>query len=617
MEQLNIVELIENNPITKLSNNYNVKLLTKIKEKFTAFEQQLFLSSFYCYLKYHPTNDFVIDLDDIWKWVGYANKSKAKILLEKYFILETDYKLLLDQSGKQSIHIKGGHNIQKYLLNIKTFKLFCIKAGTKKADEIHEYFIKLEEILQDTIQEESNDMKLQLLQASNNLIHVTNELHKNKIEFDKQLQSEKIIEREKLLLREFATIGSIIYIIKVKSYDDGKYVIKLGESAKGIQMRYNDHKTNYEEVLLLDCFSVKKHKEFESFLHHNLRLHKVTNLKEHENERELFLIGKNLTYASLLQLINSNLKHFNEYTQSDFEKLQLENELLKQHTYKPSVINNTNPIIDNTNPIIDNTNPIINELVSNQKILLNHILNLEKSNKEILEKLNSITSKTTTNFNEPLITLGPRLQKIHPETLSLVKVYDSVAECIKEYNFKIKRPSITKAIADNTIYFDFRWKFVERNEDPCLIDTIAPTKVTKIQQLGYIAKLNKEQTEIVNVYLDRKTASSCNGYPSMSSLDNYVKNGTISNGFYYCLFDKCKDDVKNQFIINNGEPILYKNGVGQYDLQLNLLKEFVCKNDCIKQLQMSDKTLAKSLDKNITYNNYYYKSIMNKLQHLQ
>ena len=47
MEQLDFVKLIENNPITRLSNDYNIKLLSKIKEKFTDFEQQLFLSSFY------------------------------------------------------------------------------------------------------------------------------------------------------------------------------------------------------------------------------------------------------------------------------------------------------------------------------------------------------------------------------------------------------------------------------------------------------------------------------------------------------------------------------------------------------------------------------------------
>uniref|UniRef100_A0A6C0AQ31 Uncharacterized protein n=1 Tax=viral metagenome TaxID=1070528 RepID=A0A6C0AQ31_9ZZZZ len=38
MEQLDIIELIESNPITKLSSDYNVKLLTKIKTNFSEFE---------------------------------------------------------------------------------------------------------------------------------------------------------------------------------------------------------------------------------------------------------------------------------------------------------------------------------------------------------------------------------------------------------------------------------------------------------------------------------------------------------------------------------------------------------------------------------------------------
>ena len=47
---LNIVELIENNPITKLTGTYQNKLITKIKENFTDNEQQMFVASFYCYL---------------------------------------------------------------------------------------------------------------------------------------------------------------------------------------------------------------------------------------------------------------------------------------------------------------------------------------------------------------------------------------------------------------------------------------------------------------------------------------------------------------------------------------------------------------------------------------
>ena len=67
MTELNIVELIEKNPITKLSNNYNNKLLNKIKEKFNEEQQKLFVSSFYCYLNYDKNKDFVVDLDNVWK----------------------------------------------------------------------------------------------------------------------------------------------------------------------------------------------------------------------------------------------------------------------------------------------------------------------------------------------------------------------------------------------------------------------------------------------------------------------------------------------------------------------------------------------------------------------
>jgi hypothetical protein len=63
-ERLDIVQLIENNPITKLSKDYQTQLLTKIKDKFNDHEQQLFIASFYCYLQYDSKTDFVIDMDD-------------------------------------------------------------------------------------------------------------------------------------------------------------------------------------------------------------------------------------------------------------------------------------------------------------------------------------------------------------------------------------------------------------------------------------------------------------------------------------------------------------------------------------------------------------------------
>ena len=583
---VDIVNLIESNPITKFNGNYQSKLVEKVKNSFTEYEQQIFLASFYCYLKYDYKNDFVIDLDNVWKWLGFNSKFNAKRLLENSFTIDLDYKKSLLQLEKQ-INIKGGHNKEIIMLNVNTFKKYCLKAGTKKADEIHDYFIKLEQILQEILFEESNELKLQLTKLENK---------KNK-ELEEKLAKQQMMEREKLLLKEYAQSGPLVYIIKVKTYENGDYVVKIGHSEKGIQNRYTEHKNKYEECLLLNCFAVNKSKCFESFLHNHesIRLNKVIDLKGHENEMELFLIGNNLTYQIILKIIDSNIKNYN-YSVNELLK---ENELLQ---FK--LENNQNNI----------NNELIDELIKKVKYLTHKIDNLEITNKEILEKINSSQTKITTGFDKPLVTLGPRLQKINPETLQLIKVYETVTEAMKE-NSNIKRPSINKAITENTIYLGYRWLLVDRELDSTIIYNIEPTKQIKIQNVGYIAQLNSEKTEIINVYLDRKTACQFNEYQSSSALDIAVKKCLLTKGYYYKLYDECESELKSIFEKKiNGIPILYKNGIGQFDLQNNLVKEFICKYDCIKQLNISDKTLTKALDNNLSYNGYYYQNLKSKLK---
>jgi len=596
-ETLDIIELIEKNSITKLSNTFNNRLLLKIKDNFNEEEQQIFITFFYCYLNYDQKNDFVIDLDNIWKWLGFNQKVKAKHLLEKYFKKNIEYKNLLCNQGKQNNIEKkhGGNNKETILLTVKTFKLFCIKAGTKKAEQIHEYFVKLEELLHEVIEEESNELKLQLEQKNKEIINIK---LKNKEELNEKLLIEKELQREKILLREFGSIGSIIYIIKVKNDSNGTYIIKIGESRIGVLDRYIEHKNKYKEILLLDCFIVNKSKDFETFIHNheNIKDNRVNDLKGHENERELFLIGKNLTYNMLINIIKNNIKYFNDVNESDIEKLKLECDKLR-------LLNSLN------------NNDKINYEQNLMNIILNKIENIEKSNKDILEKINNMQIKTTNNFNETLPTLGPRLQKINPDNFQIVKIYESISECMKE-NIMIKRPSINKAIIENTVYHGFRWLLVDRELDPNIIYNIDKTKDILIKNVGYVAKLNKDKTEILNVYLDKKTAAIQNGYQSSSGLDNPMKKFTFTNGFYYIFYEKCDEELKNKFKKknNNSDPILYKNGIGQYDSYDNLIKEFICKYDCTRSLRISDKTLAKALDKNKMYNNCYFTYIGSKIK---
>ncbi len=80
------------------------------------------------------------------------------------------------------------------------------------------------------------------------------------------------------------------------------------------------------------------------------------------------------------------------------------------------------------------------------------------------------------------------------------------------------------------------------------------------------------------------------------------------------LYNNCDTELIDTFESKNGASILlYKNGIGQYDLTQQLVREFGCKYDCIRELKMSDKTLAKSLSNNIPFNKYYYKELGCKL----
>ena len=330
MESFDVVDLIENNPITKLSSTYHNKLLTKIKAKFTESEQQLFVASFYGFLKYDPNNDFVIDLDDVWKWVGFAQKVKATVLLEKHFIIDNDYKKSLYQPGKQSDHTRGGHNKEIFMLTVSTFKKFCLKAGTKKADSIHDYYIKLESLLHEIVQEESTELKLQLEQ--------------NQIQLDK---SEKTAEkiREKTLLEHFGRNTQCVYYGSIDNLSDtNEKLIKFGNS-NNLAGRVAQHRETYTNFRLLNAFKVDNKLQVEN------------EMKEHPlfSERQRTITIKSKNYLELLSMndltftiLDKTIRDIilsNECNPDNFKKLMEENKRLKALIKEHDNFNHMNELI--------------------------------------------------------------------------------------------------------------------------------------------------------------------------------------------------------------------------------------------------------------------------------
>lgn len=362
MTSFNIVDLITNNPITKLTETHNNNLLNKVKNTFNETEQQLFIASFYSYLNYHKTDDYIVDLDNIWKWLGFNQKFNAIRILEKNFEVEKDYKISLDASIKQKVieinnkqnfapHLggakktgSGGHNIQKYYLNIKTFKSLCLKAQTKKADEIHEYYIKLEELIQEVLEEEATEMKNKLLIKDNEL-NEKEELISQKDNVIKNANQDKFKTIEKTLVSQFPVNNECIYFGTIDNANKkGEQLIKFGHS-NNLPLRVQDHHKTYDNFILRDAFKVHNRQEIENAIkaHPKIKSHlrsiEVNGYNKHE------ILAYDATYFTISRLskiikdiINEktyNIENFNKVIEennnykTEVERLGNENEQLK------------------------------------------------------------------------------------------------------------------------------------------------------------------------------------------------------------------------------------------------------------------------------------------------
>ena len=322
----NIVELIENNPITRLTGTYQNKLITKIKEKFTENQQQIFVASFYSFLNYDSKKDFVIELDDVWKWVGFSNKSHSKHLLIKNFLIDKDYKFIAHEASEAKKCMKGGHNREIIMLNIETFKKFCLKAGTKKADEIHDYYIRLEETLQEVIQEESNELKLQLEEKNIELELKDLELKKS------EKMKEKL--REKTLIEQFPKNTQCVYYGVIENLSDSnEKLIKFGNS-NNLKNRVVQHKDTYLNFSLINAFKVDNKLQIENEIKEHMFFNERQRTITIKNKKYIELINaEGLTFTELDKIIKEIIKSI-ECTPENYMKIVSENKLLKKQLWE-------------------------------------------------------------------------------------------------------------------------------------------------------------------------------------------------------------------------------------------------------------------------------------------
>ena len=136
----------------------DTELLELLREELDTEEQRMFLDGFTAYLSCDARRDFVVDLDDVYEWMGFTRKDHAKTKLTKTLVEGKDYTIINSQFFAPAIagaktdndaeaDGRGGHNKERIMMTVHGFKRLCMAAGTEKAARVQQYYLTMEEVV--------------------------------------------------------------------------------------------------------------------------------------------------------------------------------------------------------------------------------------------------------------------------------------------------------------------------------------------------------------------------------------------------------------------------------------------------------------------------------------
>jgi hypothetical protein len=677
-----IVAFINNNPLSRLPSGTTSLLVNKIKERFTAEEQQLYIANLYAYLNYNDT-DFVVPLNNVWKWLGFTRCDNTIRLLKKEFKENTDYKIYgnkttgpapptggaafsIDEEknattdyktfekndgnnttgpfpptggkpnieingnnstnsfpqvggkpnieingidstngfppigGKPNIEIKGnnednesvessvdeekkyvknkggaGLNKEYIYMTVNCFKKLCLKAKTSKADEIHDYYIKMERVVNETVCEQANEFSKQL-----------------------QIKEEEIKNvdrhREQNLLLNYSN-KRVLYLIYIKELDMCKFGI-----SDNIEQRFKDHKR------VMNNYTISLSYVIETGYNDKLE----NTIKENCKKKEHILYNRQREYSFKLGANYTELIQLDEiFTVDRFYKTIMDRktneEIIAELSGKIKELEQLNEEKDKK---IEELMSIIKKSSSDEIIIKDKEIELQKIRLETIKN----------------ISFTPQPESLHkyllyqPHTLEFIESFDSIhALCNKHINM-IKK-SIERAIRNNMEYKGYRIWRVDKNAEG--IPEIPPTKKSdRKPKLEQVVQVSMDRTKIINVYSSPVNAAelftkSINKEENIKQIKKSITNNLTEDenrstyGYKWYYISEVPEEIKNQLVQFNIPEVTFSKKmkkVYKYDSNRNLITTYKSLIEATETEKISDTTLRRCSNNDEIYNNHYW-----------
>lgn len=569
------------------NDNEFINYLTK---KLNEDEEKQFCINFSLYLKYGNDNTkFPIDFDIVWKLLGFDNKYNGTYLLKKYFKENIDYKIYLLQSEKPLLNIQerddndkkqnGGQNKQTIMLNVLTFKKFCLKASTKDADKVIDYYIKLENIFFDYTNDKLIEQNKKLINYANKSIIKQNNIFKNS--YDKK---------------------NVIYIIVLQEFNNNNYIIKIGytDDIKNRIVALENH-FGCKNIIIKDIYECENNKKFEHFLHNHNEIvkYKYNELINNKiKSTETYLIKNEEEYNKIKNIINTNIMN---YDINNLEELKIKYEIYKLQVEEKN-IELQNKLLEN----LENSEKIEKMLdkLNNLKIDENIIKIL--SNNNIIEE--NINVNILDQYEEKQNTV-PFVQCYDPETRKLVRTFNGITEATRELK-NASFSQIKSAAHNNTIYLNYRWIFVYKKEDlEKEIEDIGETKPIQNRVADMIAIVNLNN-EIEEVFINQKeVANKFN--KCASSINLFIKNRKIIEDKKLIYWNEIPEEIKNKYLENNELPEITEKLKGKKIIKIKpdtkeIVKTYLSITDLTKEEKVSPKTIKKAIESKEQYKGFLW-----------
>jgi len=523
-----------------------------LAKSFTSDEELLFAKSFKAYLQYGQLEQaYVIDLDDIWQWMGYAKKGKAKDMLLKHFKENTDF--IIEHVDKDNLH--GGHNKERILLTVSAFKKYCMKANTSQGDKICNYYLKLENVTMKYIMDINTKQQKEIETA--------------KEEFK---ENTKTIQHASIMTA--FSKKDVVYILYMKPLSGKQFVVKIGHTddiADRLSKINNEYGT---KAHVLKCFECQRNSQFETAMKNDILLVRY-------RYTEPFPSGKVSTECfvmpdeAYLQKIIRKMQHqVIKYKGKSIEYLREERKLKQIDMINSFLACYTNTHDDFKNKLLDTIQVLwekdefkIPISLEDDNIDIN-IMKKDKNDDSIerdeSNKADNITTHECLNLqnniqytkkinNTNVVVNKPPHQKNGPyihvydskDTKKLLFVFDNYKEM--ERQIPGSKHSTVKTHAKNkTEHLGYRWFLVDKNtENPKDPKDIGESQ-HPLMKFDKIAQLDTSKKIVLKVFKNKKEAYKSIGVCS-DTLTRAIDDNTVLKDFYWTYWSDLSTELREKY----------------------------------------------------------------------